>query len=71
MSKSYRDQWLLAAAKTDNFVLRGTPEWDERELWRQVNGCKCVNLGSIPAHQAFGETQARKQRCTITVRTQA
>ncbi len=28
-------------------MLRGTDEWDQRELARQQNGCRCISFGSI------------------------
>ena len=56
--------------ENENLILRGTPEWDERENRRAEDGCKCICLGPIPKNQAFGERDAHKQRLTPYKRKQ-
>ena len=28
-------------------IIRGTPEWDQRELARSIAGCFCISMGPI------------------------
>jgi hypothetical protein len=36
-------------------IIRGTPEWDKREMERWVSGCRCISTGPIPMGYAVGE----------------
>ncbi len=34
-------------------LIRGTPEWDQRESARAALGCNCLSFGSIPKNWGF------------------
>ena len=52
------------------FLIRGTREWDEREICRRAEGMKCISLGPIPKNQAHGESLAHKQQASFPKTTQ-
>ena len=68
------NQWLtnamkgyveLPAMSRQNLLIRGTPEWDQRERERKAQGKCCLSFGPIPKGLGFGETMTRSQRTNL------
>ena len=52
----FRD--IPPAVEGRRLLMRGTPEWDEREMARRDAGCKCLSFGTITDSNATNGVSA-------------
>lgn len=49
--RDYQNKELAESAIVDGkLLIRGTREWDDREILRAMNGCKVISWGARNVH---------------------